>query len=48
MVWNSKRYLDNPRLLKEDRNIKAFRTWFRQFYSPSSKTFAEAREELEW
>lgn len=48
MVWNNKRYLESPRLVKEDRNIKAFRNWFQQFYSESSKSFADARGTLEW
>lgn len=48
MVWNSKRYLETPRLMKEDRNIKAFRNWFQQFYTENTKSFAEAKEELDW
>lgn len=45
MIWNNKRYIDTPCLLKEDRAIKAFRNWFSQFYSQNSKSFAN---KLDW
>ena len=48
MVWNSKKYIENPCLMKEDRNIRAFRNWFNQFYSENSRSFADAKESLEW
>lgn len=48
MVWNNKRYVDNPILLKEDRMIKAYRNWFAQFYSENSRSYEEAKQTLEW
>lgn len=48
MVWNSKRYLDNPCLVKEDKTIKSFRMWFSQHYSENSKSFQDARQTLDW
>ncbi|XP_037919355.1 cholesterol 7-desaturase nvd isoform X2 [Hermetia illucens] len=48
MVWNHKVYLHSPCLLKEDRNIKLYRAWYSQFYSENSKTFAEAKDSMEW
>lgn len=48
MVWNHKRFVDNPVLLKEDRLIKAYRNWFAQFYSANSRSFADSKKSLEW
>lgn len=48
MVWNHKCFVDNPCLIKEDRLIRAYRNWYSQFYSESSKSFGMARECLEW
>jgi len=42
MVWNSKEFLNNPLLVKTDRCIKAFRSWFQQFYSDNSLSFRES------
>ncbi len=39
MIWNSKEFLRNPILLKEDKKIKLFRNWHSQFYSENSKSF---------
>lgn len=48
MIWNHKRYVDSPILMKEDRMIKAYRNWFGQFYSENSKSYVEAKQSLEW
>lgn len=48
MVWNHKCYVDNPCLVKEDKMIKAYRTWYSQFYSQNSKSFSAAKDNLEW
>lgn len=49
MVWNNKKFVDNPILVKEDRQIKAYRTWYSQFYSENSRPFFSANENsLDW
>jgi cholesterol 7-dehydrogenase len=48
MVWNSKEYLHNPILPKEDKQIKLFRNWYSQFYSENSKSFLAAKNDLTW
>jgi len=48
MVWNHKEFIDSPCLVKEDRLIKSYRTWYSQFYTPNSVTFAQSKENLEW
>ncbi|RWS13098.1 cholesterol 7-desaturase-like protein [Dinothrombium tinctorium] len=37
-IWREKKYLSNPRLVKEDSAIAKFRKWFKQFYSDNSVT----------
>lgn len=46
-VWNHKEFLKNPLLLPEDKTIKAFRKWYKQFYSPNSPTY-HSIQSLEW
>ncbi|EEC12715.1 conserved hypothetical protein [Ixodes scapularis] len=49
VVWNSKAYMKNPALVKEDRTILSFRKWFSQFYSSSSPTWEDIRDKtLQW
>lgn len=49
MIWNSKQFLRNPMLAKEEKPIKMYRNWFNQFYSENSKTFASTyNNDLEW
>jgi cholesterol 7-dehydrogenase len=48
MIWNTKEYLHNPILLKEDKQIKLFRNWYSQFYSENSKSFLAATNDLTW
>ncbi|XP_041983779.1 cholesterol 7-desaturase nvd isoform X2 [Aricia agestis] len=47
-IWNHKRYVSSPQYVKSDRTIRAFRTWFAQFYSEHSKTFRDAHRSLDW
>lgn len=48
MIWNSKQFVRNPLLPKEEKPLKMFRNWFAQFYSENSKSFAHAHETLDW
>jgi cholesterol 7-dehydrogenase len=46
MMWQNKKFLKNPTLVKEEKSIARFRQWFLQFYSENSpKRFANV---LEW
>lgn len=48
-VWNNKKYLRNPLLVKEDKLILKFRRWFSQFYSEHSPTLKDLRQRsLDW
>lgn len=48
-VWNNKKYLRNPLLVKEDKLILRFRRWFSQFYSEHSPTLKDLRQKsLDW
>ncbi|XP_015111307.1 cholesterol 7-desaturase [Diachasma alloeum] len=46
-VWNHKVFLKNPLLLPEEKKIKAFRKWYKQFYSANSPTYQSIKS-LEW
>ncbi|KAG5678787.1 hypothetical protein PVAND_008424 [Polypedilum vanderplanki] len=48
MIWNSKEFIKNPLLPKEEKQIKLFRNWFSQFYSENSKSFQDAHQSLDW
>ncbi|XP_055679272.1 cholesterol 7-desaturase nvd [Lutzomyia longipalpis] len=48
MVWNNKQYIDNPCLVKEDKQIKSFRNWYRQFYSDTSLEYNNFQTGLDW
>jgi cholesterol 7-dehydrogenase len=49
MIWDSKSFVRNPMLAKEEKPIKMYRNWFGQFYSENSKTFASTyNNDLEW
>lgn len=48
MIWNSKQFIRNPLLAKEEKPLKMYRNWFSQFYSENSKSFSYAQETLEW
>lgn len=47
-MWNRKRFLRKPALVKEERSISLFRSWFTQFYSESSPTLQSLRDPLDW
>lgn len=47
-LWNLKKYLKSPMLVKEEKELKEARNWFQQFYSPNSKTYEEAKSNLDW
>ncbi|KAJ8683802.1 hypothetical protein QAD02_019594 [Eretmocerus hayati] len=47
-VWNYKKYLDNPILIKEEKTIKEFRRWYEQFYSKNSPSYESCKDSLEW
>lgn len=36
MIWNNKKYISKPMLVKEDSAIQKHRRWFSQFYSENS------------
>ena len=49
MIWNNKKFVRNPLLVKEDKQIKLFRNWYSQFYSKNSKSFEYAcKDDFEW
>jgi len=48
MIWNHKKFVSNPLLPKEDKQIKLFRNWFAQFYSNNSKSYADTTSDLSW
>lgn len=48
IIWNSKEFVKNPILPKEEKQIKLFRNWYAQFYSENSKSFADAYRSIEW
>ncbi|KAL1474628.1 hypothetical protein MTO96_037831 [Rhipicephalus appendiculatus] len=49
LVWNHKKLLLKPPLLKGDKTIADFRKWYKQFYSQSSPTWQDIRlRTLEW
>lgn len=41
-VWNHKKFLKRPVLVREDRTISAFRRWYEQFYTANSPTYESA------
>lgn len=48
-VWNHKKFLKNPLLVKEDKLISKFRRWFSQFYSEHSPTLRDLKQRtLDW
>ncbi|XP_068627290.1 cholesterol 7-desaturase nvd [Battus philenor] len=48
-IWNSKRYVSAPAYVKTDKTIRAFRTWFLQFYSENSVPLRLALQNpLDW
>ncbi|XP_063980032.1 cholesterol 7-desaturase nvd-like [Diachasmimorpha longicaudata] len=47
IVWSHKEFLKNPVYTPEDKRIKAFRQWYKQFYSPNSPTYQSIKS-LDW
>ncbi|KAL0858535.1 hypothetical protein ABMA27_012390 [Loxostege sticticalis] len=48
-IWNNKIFVGAPAFVKTDKTIKAFRSWFSQFYCENSKSFREAMtNDLDW
>uniref|UniRef100_T1J9H4 cholesterol 7-desaturase n=1 Tax=Strigamia maritima TaxID=126957 RepID=T1J9H4_STRMM len=48
MIWNSKKYISNPILVKEDRLLARHRRWFAQFYTENSPRLLGVKETLKW
>ena len=47
MIWNNKRFVSKPLLIKEDKLIGQFRRWFTQFYSDNSRNYGQ-KNNLDW
>ncbi|XP_059054981.1 cholesterol 7-desaturase nvd [Achroia grisella] len=48
-IWNNKRFVSAPSYVRTDKQIKAFRTWFSQFYSERSLSFKDVMQNpLDW
>ena len=47
-IWNHKKYVENPVLVSEDKTIKAYRRWYKQFYSEKSPTYESCKDNMEW
>ncbi|KAJ4449081.1 hypothetical protein ANN_00476 [Periplaneta americana] len=48
MVWNHKKYIDKPLLVKEDHSIRRHRRWYSQFYSENSPQFSFQKDNMDW
>lgn len=48
MVWNHKKYIKNPLLVKEDQTIQQHRRWYSQFYSENSPQFSFRQDKMDW
>ncbi|XP_053551741.1 cholesterol 7-desaturase nvd [Bombina bombina] len=48
MIWNNKKFISKPLLVKEDAAIQKHRRWFAQFYSENSPRLTFQQEGLEW
>lgn len=48
MIWNNKRFVASPKLIKEDAMIAKFRRWYSQFYSENSRAIAQSADNLDW
>nr|XP_057907802.1 cholesterol 7-desaturase nvd [Doryrhamphus excisus] len=47
MIWNNKRYISKPLLVKEDSAIQKHRRWYSQFYSDNSPRFQYQHDTLD-
>lgn len=48
MIWNHKKYEQQPMLVSEDRAIREYRRWYSQFYSTHSPTYQMTVQDLQW
>ncbi|XP_047425101.1 cholesterol 7-desaturase nvd isoform X2 [Mugil cephalus] len=48
MIWNNKKYVSKPLLVKEDSAIQKHRRWFSQFYSGNSPRLQSRRDTLDF
>uniref|UniRef100_A0A3Q1BRJ1 cholesterol 7-desaturase n=1 Tax=Amphiprion ocellaris TaxID=80972 RepID=A0A3Q1BRJ1_AMPOC len=48
MIWNNKKYVSKPLLVKEDSAIQKHRRWFSQFYSENSPRLQYQRDTLDF
>ncbi|XP_066569444.1 cholesterol 7-desaturase nvd [Amia ocellicauda] len=48
MIWNNKKYVSKPLLVKEDSAIQRHRRWYSQFYSENSPRLRFQHESLDW
>ncbi|KAG8447362.1 hypothetical protein GDO86_014722 [Hymenochirus boettgeri] len=48
MIWNNKKYISKPLLVKEDAGIQKHRRWYSQFYSENSPQMTFQEEGLDW
>ncbi|MBN3323830.1 DAF36 desaturase, partial [Atractosteus spatula] len=48
MIWNNKKYISKPLLVKEDSAIQRHRRWFSQFYSENSPRLGFQQDSLDW
>ncbi|XP_013885623.1 cholesterol desaturase daf-36 [Austrofundulus limnaeus] len=48
MIWNNKKYISKPLLVKEDSTILKHRRWYQQFYSQNSPRLQHQRDTLDF
>ncbi|KAM4662457.1 cholesterol 7-desaturase nvd-like [Discoglossus pictus] len=48
MIWNNKKYINKPLLVKEDAAVQKHRRWYSQFYSENSPRLTFHQEGLDW
>ncbi|KAH0615631.1 hypothetical protein JD844_005092 [Phrynosoma platyrhinos] len=48
MIWNNKKYLSKPLLVKEDGPIQRHRRWYAQFYGKDGMRASSPRPSLDW
>ncbi|KAM4527107.1 cholesterol 7-desaturase nvd [Odontesthes bonariensis] len=48
MIWNNKKYVSKPLLVKEDSAIRKHRRWYSQFYSENSPRLQYQRDTLDF
>ncbi|XP_069465967.1 cholesterol 7-desaturase nvd-like [Ambystoma mexicanum] len=48
MIWNNKKYISKPLLVKEDSAVQRHRRWYAQFYSENSPKVCFQHEGLDW